>query len=116
MYIFHITTRTQWQAAQQAGRYFPQLPEGDPFVHCSTAEQVLRVAERFYKGQSGLVLLVIDPQRLAAELKWEAPSDEIASTTERFPHIYGPINLEAVVRVLDFEAGANGKFSLPPLA
>ncbi len=114
MHIFHITTRRQWQAAQPNGRYFPSPAEG--FVHCSRADQVLAVAERFYKGQSGLVLLVIDPQRLTSELKWEAPSDESASATGPFPHVYGPINLEAVVRVLDFEADADGNFSLPPLA
>jgi len=115
MYIFHITTRMQWQAAQQIGHYFPASAAGEPFVHCSRADQVLAVAERFYKGQSGLVLLVIDPQRLTSTLKWEAPSDEIASAGGAFPHVYGPINLEAVVRVLDFEADSVGTFALPPL-
>ncbi len=63
-----------------------------------------------YAGQPGLVLLVIDPARLTSELRWE-PGVDLA--TELFPHIYGPINLDAVVHVIDFEPGLDGKFHLP---
>ena len=81
--------------------------------------QVLPVARQFYAGQSGLVLLAIDPSRLTSVLKWEPAADgpvpPAFPATQRFPHVYGPINLEAVVRVLDFEPDANGEFSLPDL-
>jgi uncharacterized protein (DUF952 family) len=65
-------------------------------------------------------LLVIDPSRLRPELRWEPPSHptpqaDLPPSDEHFPHLYGPLNLEAVVRVVDFEPNPDGRFSLPPL-
>jgi len=70
----------------------------------------MRVANSFFTNLPGLVILVIDPSRLKPEVRWEAGTDK---ADELFPHIYGPLNLEAVVRVLDFEPGPDGMFSLP---
>jgi len=115
--ILHITSREAWKAAQEAGQYTAPSLSSDGFIHCSTRSQVLPVAEKFYRGQTGLVILVIDSTRLSSDLKWEAPSDGAppsgVSASETFPHIYGPINLDAVVQVLDFEPTAGGKFILP---
>jgi uncharacterized protein (DUF952 family) len=109
-YILHATSRDSWSAAQRQGAYTADSLAGEGFIHCSKADQILRVANMLYPGQRGLVLLVIDPARLTSELRWE-PGVDLAA--ERFPHVYGPINLEAVVRVLDFEPGADGSFTLP---
>jgi uncharacterized protein (DUF952 family) len=109
-FILHITARADWIAAQALGKYAADSLAGQGFIHCSKAEQVLRVANVFYAGQPGLVLLVVDPRRLTSELRWE-PGTDLA--TELFPHVYGPINLDAVVQVLDFEPAADGKFHLP---
>jgi uncharacterized protein (DUF952 family) len=78
----------------------------------------LGVANAFYTGQTDLVLLVVDPSRLQAELKYEAPvhpaaSDTAPSAEERFPHLYGPLNFDAVLSVVAFPPGADGKFVLP---
>ena len=115
--ILHITSREAWKAAQEAGQYTAPSLSSDGFIHCSTRSQVLPVAEKFYKGQTGLVILVVDPTRLFSDLKWEAPFDGAppsgVSVNETFPHVYGPINLDAVVQVLDFEPTAAGNFILP---
>ncbi len=108
--ILHITSREAWENAQKSGVYAADTLATQGFIHCSKLEQVLRVADAFYKGKGGLVLLVIDPKRLKAELRWE-PGDDLKS--QLFPHIYGPINIDAVSNVLDFEAGPDGSFSLP---
>lgn len=117
MNILHITSRKQWIEATRAGEYSAPSLATEGFIHGSTIRQVLPVAAQFYKGQSGLVLLEIDPKRLVSELKWELPSGggppPGVPEGEAFPHIYGPINLEAVVQVLDFEPGENGEFLLP---
>jgi uncharacterized protein (DUF952 family) len=110
--IYHITARQAWVSAQAQGAYAAPSLTAEGFIHCSTREQVPAVADRFYKGQAGLVLLVIDPARLAAPLKWEPAADRNPPQGD-FPHIYGPLNLEAVVRVLDFAADGNGAFPLP---
>ena len=73
--IFHIASRDAWDAAQKAGQYTAPSLTSDGFIHCSTRAQVLPVAEKFYKGQAGLILLAIDPTRISSSLKWEALSD-----------------------------------------
>jgi uncharacterized protein (DUF952 family) len=117
MNVLHITTRKAWIDATRAAAYSAPSLEDEGFIHASTLKQVLPVAARFYRGQTGLVLLEIDPARLSSDLKWEPPTGgPLPGVPERdaFPHIYGPINLDAIVQVLDFEADANGDFSLPP--
>jgi uncharacterized protein (DUF952 family) len=117
--IYHITSREVWNAAQNQGQYTAPSLTSEGFIHCSTRAQVLPVAEKFYKGQTGLVILVVDSTHLSSSLKWEAPFDSApppeVSASETFPHIYGPINLDAVVQVVDFESNAGGKFILPKL-
>ena len=117
--IYHITSRNDWQDAQATGQYRVASLETEGFIHCSTRSQALPVAQTFYKGQKGLILLAIEPTLLSSPLKWEPPSDGVpppgVSEKERFPHIYGPINLSAVVKVLDLESKQDGDFILPNL-
>lgn len=117
MNIVHISSRKAWIEATHAGEYVAPSLKSEGFIHCSTYVQILPVAEKYYKGQTGLVLLVIDPARLNSGLKWEPPAEGApppgVPAGDAFPHIYGPINLEAVVEVLDFAPGPNDRFSLP---
>jgi len=108
--IFHITSRVSWSAAQKSGAYSADSLMSEGFIHCSKIKQILRVSNTFYANQHGMVILVIDPSQLKPEVRWEAGTDK---ADEFFPHIYGQLNLEAVVRVLDFEPGPDGMFSLP---
>jgi uncharacterized protein (DUF952 family) len=108
--ILHATTRSAWSTAQESGEYAAESLAREGFIHCSKVDQILRVADLVFAGHHGLVLLVIDPARLSSELRWE-PGVDLA--TELFPHIYGPINLDAVVDVIAFEPGPDGKFHLP---
>jgi len=109
--LLHATTRLEWQAALLDGVYRADSLAAQGFIHCSTDGQIVRVANAYYRNQHGLVLLVIDPDRLVPELRWEPGADQPG---ELFPHLYGPLNLEAVVRAVDFEPGADGSFALPP--
>jgi uncharacterized protein (DUF952 family) len=115
--IYHITSRRAWQEAQQRGEYRAESLESEGFIHCSTRTQVLPVAEKFYKGQSGNVLLIIDPSLLASELRWEPPSGGApppgVPEGESFPHVYGPIHLDAVVKVYDLETNPDGSYTTP---
>jgi uncharacterized protein (DUF952 family) len=106
--ILHITQRQQWEKAQAIGFYQCESLESEGFIHCSTPQQVIRVANAFFAGQPGLVLLCIDSDRLQAELRY----DEVEEG-ESFPHLYGSLNLDAVEMVLNFDPDANGKFELP---
>ena len=117
--IFHITSRIAWNEAQQSGDYRAESLATEGFIHCSTISQVLPVAENFYKSQSRLVLLVIEPVLLSSPLKWEAPSGGSpppgVPKGDPFPHIYGSINLDAVIKVVDLEKNEADEFILPDL-
>jgi uncharacterized protein (DUF952 family) len=106
--LFHITEQTSWQAAQAAGRYQPASLESEGFIHLSGEEQVLWVAKQFYQGQSGLVLLGIQVDRLEPSLRYDKVPGQ-----GTFPHLYGPLNLDAVVKVWVFKPGLDGQFVLP---
>lgn len=107
--ILHIIDRTDWAAAVAAGTYRPDSLTAEGFIHCSTPAQVLGPANAFYHGRTGLVLLVIDPARVAAPIVYE----DCYETGTAFPHIYGPLSPAAVTAVVDFPPNADGRFSLP---
>ena len=81
----------------------------DGFIHCSTPEQVVQVANLRFRGESGFVLLLIDPDKVKAEIIYE----NLEGGQQLFPHIYGGLNCDAVVKVAEFEPGPDGYFTLP---
>ena len=94
--IYHVTTASEWKAAQEKGFYETASLKAEGFIHCSEDHQVAGVLERYFSGQEHLIKLVIDPRKLTSRYVQEwSPS-----TQDTFPHIYGPINLEAVVDVV----------------
>jgi uncharacterized protein (DUF952 family) len=109
--IFHIATRGDWDQARAVGAYTRSsvgktLAE-EGFIHASQVSQVTRTANKFYRDVPGeLLVLVIDPDLLHAEVRYEdVPGAELP-----FPHIYGPLNTDAVVEVLPLAAGPDGAF------
>jgi uncharacterized protein (DUF952 family) len=109
MLIYHITQRSAWEQAKANGQYTAPSLSTEGFIHASTLEQVIGTANLLFHGQSGMVLLVIDGQRLEHELRYE----EAPGTGQKFPHLYGPLNLDAVLKVVEFPHGDQGDFSLP---
>lgn len=93
--IYHVTTKTLWEQALQMGFYDTPSLASEGFIHNSTEAQVPGVLERYYKNQKDLVMLHIDETKLHPPLRYElAPS-----VNEMFPHIFGPINLDAIATV-----------------
>lgn len=107
--IFHITPRSEWEAALQTGEYRADSLETQGFIHASTQAQVVRTANKYYRGQAGLVLLSIDPARVAAPIRYE----DLSGEGMLFPHIYGPLNLDAVDGVAGFDPQPDGIFLFP---
>ena len=104
-WIVHICRRDAWQDAQENGEYSADSLKSEGFIHCSTPEQVLDVANRYYAGVHDLVLLWIDPLKIHVQLRWEAAEDG-----EIYPHVYGGIDIDAIQAVADFLPGASGIF------
>ncbi|MFF8995152.1 DUF952 domain-containing protein [Streptomyces sp. NPDC014983] len=104
--ILHITERSLWEAARERGTYEVSTRgrtlEQVGFIHLSTREQLPRVAAFLYGGYDGpdeLVVLVVDPALLGAPLRYEAAEPG----GEEFPHLYGPLEVAAVVDVEPWE-------------
>lgn len=116
--ICHLTSRSEWQAARQRGEYRIASLDSEGFIHCSTAAQLPAVANAFYRNRPDLVLLVIDETLLTSRLEWESPVGPGApgiDPTGRFPHLYGPLNLQAVSQVFEVKYDSEGGFILPAI-
>jgi uncharacterized protein (DUF952 family) len=96
MALFHLLTRSSWQEAQARGEYRAAL-DRDGFIHLSTERQWPGARARFFAGVPDVVLLVIDDTRLRSPVRFERVDGD------DFPHLYGALDLDAVieVRVLD---------------
>ena len=92
--IYHVTTSRWWNKFSSSEAYETETLAREKFIHCSTREQVKGVLKRYYANQMELVLLHINPTLLQPELRYE-----VATFGQLFPHVYGPINKEAIVRV-----------------
>ena len=111
-HLFHVAEAEHWEAARAGGRYERStrglaLAEVG-FVHLATEAQWPGVLARYYTGHEGeLVLLTVDPRRLDPPLRWEAAP---AGPGELFPHLYGPLDVGAVVatRPLPRQPGPSG--------
>jgi uncharacterized protein (DUF952 family) len=106
--IYHIISKSDWEAAAGGEFYRGDTLDTEGFIHCSTAEQVVDTANFLFRGREDLLLLEIDAARLSVEVKYEDAGDG-----RLFPHIYGPMEVDAVVRVIEFPHGSDGRFSLP---
>lgn len=93
--IYHITTQAEWDTASRSGLYEAASLKEEGFIHCSQEGQIAGVLERYFQGKTNLVKLVIDTDKLTSRWIYEwSPS-----TADTFPHIYGPINTDAVAGV-----------------
>ncbi len=111
--IFHIGEARLWRLAKVGGEYrqstLGKTLEDEGFIHCSYLDQVERVANAVFVGHEGLVLLVIDSAKVGPVIR----DENLEGGTDLFPHIYGPLNVDAVVDVLPFPADQDGRFHLP---
>ena len=91
--IYHLAFSSDWALAQDHGAYQAESLNAEGFIHCSKWAQVKPVFERFYRTSLGLWLLRIDVSELNSELVYE----NTEGGTELFPHVYGAIDLKAIV-------------------
>ncbi len=109
MTILHIAEIQQWEEAQLTGVYRSDTLKREGFIHCSTPKQVVATANNFFRGQPRLLLLLINSEKLQAEVRYEGNDQE-----GYFPHIYGSLNTDAVFGVMNFEPDEDGKFIQTP--
>ena len=106
--ILHIVKREQWEKAKLEGVYQGDKLDSHGFIRCSTSKQIVEVANDLFYAQKELVLLYIATTKVQSEIRYESAEGE-----ELYPHIYGPLNVDAVIKVAHFEPAENGRFTLP---
>lgn len=106
MTIYHITTQENWTKALAKGLYDFDALATEGFIHCSTDTQVLEVANRIFKGRTDLLLLVIDEEKVGPKVV----SENLEGGEEMYPHIYGPLNTDAVEEAREFQPDESGSF------
>ena len=107
--IYHMVPAPIWQQQTPDRAYRGDTLATEGFIHCTDEpERLLHVANRFYRAiPDDFVILCIEPSQVQAEIKWERADDH------NFPHIYGQLNLDAVVQVIQFPRDLAGQFLLP---
>ncbi len=107
--IYKILSKSAFEAARAKGRFDGSPVDfEDGFIHLSGGSQVAGTLQRYFTGQSGLVIVAIDPEALGEALQWE-----VSRGGELFPHLYGPLDLEAVLSVEELKLGEDGVHLLP---
>ena len=105
--IFHLTTQAEWDASRNTSEHRASSLADEGFIHCSQdQDQMLRVANRLFTGQANVIALQVDTELLTSPLKRE-PS----RSGEVYPHIYGPLNTDAVIEVTTLTVADDGQFA-----
>lgn len=94
MFIYHIVLPEKWEAVKQNSTYAADSLDSEGFIHCSYDDQLDGVIIRYYSDAPELVILKLDINKLTSKLV-----SEPSTGGELYPHIYGPINLDAVAEV-----------------
>ena len=102
--IYHIATPEEWDCQGAAGKYVPATYKEEGFIHCCDLHQLESVASRYFQGRDNLLILELIPTRLGPETRYEQ------SGNEKYPHIYGPINKDAINRTIRVQCNADGLF------
>jgi uncharacterized protein (DUF952 family) len=109
--IYKITPASAWREAERQGVYRGSADDRrDGFIHFSTASQVAGTARKHFSGQTGLFLVAVDAAALGDALRWEPSRND-----ELFPHLYGELDLGAVIEILDLRARSDGGHDVPEL-
>jgi uncharacterized protein (DUF952 family) len=110
--IYKICPASAWREAERQGVYRGSADDArDGFIHFSTASQVAETARKHFCGQTGLFLIEVDADALGGALRWERSRND-----ELFPHLYGELDLGAVIGVRDMQARSDGTHDIPELA
>ena len=109
--IYKICPASAWREAERQGVYRGSADDvRDGFIHFSTASQVAGTAKKHFFGQTGLFLIEVDADALGEALRWERSRND-----ELFPHLYGELDLGAVLGVLSLRARSDGTHDIPEL-
>jgi uncharacterized protein (DUF952 family) len=108
-FLYKIMSKQEWEKAQAQGIYEgSEVDRRDGFIHLSAAHQVRATAQKHFSGKTDLVLISVNEVNLGPSLKWE-----VSRGGDLFPHIYGPLQLDATGEAAPLPL-VNGIHQFPP--
>lgn len=112
--IIAITNSVMWNKALQDGSYTQSTMDTTlqevGFLHCTSPEQTIATANRHFTDRDNVILLLINLGKVTSEVRFEAAK---SGRPGLFPHIYGPLNVDAVYATLKLEKNESGQFIEP---
>ena len=105
--IYILCAPAVYEAAGRVGEYAPDSLALEGFIHASPANQLTRVANKYYQANECLCILTIDEDKVSVPIQWEA-----ISNGDLYPHLYGPLNMDAVVHMQKVQRAANGTYTI----
>lgn len=105
--IFHLVTKEEWNNHKKNSLYHPETIDEQGFIHCSSGNQIEKTANRLFKNQK-LILLVINASLVDAEIKYKKDDE----TGEEFPHLYGPLKKGSVIDKIEIAPEKDGTYNI----
>lgn len=111
--VYKIVLADDWERAVSAGQFLGAgIDLTDGFIHLSTRKQVQETLDRYFQGQSGLLLVTLSIDRLEADLRWENAISQGETPSDReglFPHLYGIVTMDMVSNVAPIQQDTSGR-------
>jgi len=106
--IFHLVKKKDWKEQKKEARYHPEVLDSKGFIPCSSGNNIEEIANRLFRGERRILLIVINTTLIEPELKYEQNMEGGVS----YPHIYGPLNLDAVIDKIELVPEEDGSFEI----
>lgn len=104
--IIYTATYEEWDEIRNQIEFFSDDYSTEGFIHCSYPQQTIWVLNKHFRNEEKVILLCIDPKLLKS--KWI--SEDLKGKGEEFPHVYGSINIDAIVEVFNIQTSKDGLF------
>lgn len=107
-YIYILIAKSDYEKAKKNGTLYEDSLETQGFIHASPIDQLTRVANKYYATAVDVQVMVVEAVEVYAAIKWEP------ATGGLYPHIYGPLNMNAVARVVPVSKNSDGLYKITP--
>lgn len=106
--IFHVVKKEDWKLQKKDSRYHPESIDTEGFIHCSPGREIEEVTNRLFKGESDILLIIINTTLVEPEIRYENSGD----SDTKYPHIYGPLNMDAVIDKIELASEDDGSYKI----
>ncbi|MDY6868972.1 MAG: DUF952 domain-containing protein, partial [Chloroflexota bacterium] len=106
--VFHLVKKNVWEEKKSNSRYHPESIDSQGFIECISGKDIEPVVNNKFKGEKGILLIVINTALIEPKLKYEEDSESKVTR----PRIYGPLNLDAVIDKIELAPEEDGSFQI----